>query len=178
MKLKKGDPVPAFQAEIAYDQHLSNEDLKGHWVHIAFHRYAGCPICNLSLREFASRVSELENANIRHYSVFHSPAEKMRLYYPELPPFRVILDPAQSLYEKFGVENSLAGYLNPLSAVNLIRSFTTDFKKRFDPDGDSTTMPADFLIDPEGRIVDVHYGEYVGDSWKVEEVLSKASSAR
>ncbi|RME92649.1 MAG: AhpC/TSA family protein [Candidatus Hydrogenedentota bacterium] len=177
-KLKVGNKIPEFQAELAYNKWISSEDLKGNWTHLAFHRYAGCPICNLSIRQFQARIGEIQQAGIRHISIFHSPAEKMQKYYPVLPPFEIILDPMENLYKKFGVEGSLLGYLSPKSALNLAQSLTTDFKKGYDPDGTATTMPADFLVNPDGVIVECHYGEFIGDSWTVDDVIGKTAIRR
>ena len=49
----------------------------------------------------------------------------------------------------------------------------TDFKKGFDPDNKIAMMPADFLLNKDREIIALKYGEFIGDSWKVEDLLQQ-----
>ena len=167
--LKVNDKAPAVSG-ISYSGPFATYD-EG-YRHIAFHRYAACPVCTLSMREFTTRANDLKKAQVQHIAVFHSPLEKMKKYYPEQPPFDIILDPGMSLYNKYDVTGSLLGYLSPQSGLELLKSFSNGVSLGLDGDGEKTTMPADFLINPDGLIVALNYGKFVGDSWKVDDVLS------
>lgn len=85
-------------------------------VHLQFRRYAGCPICNLHLRRFASRHDEIEAAGIHEIVVFHSTCSELAKYQPNLP-FDVVPDPQKVLYREFGVERSARGFDPPQRVV-------------------------------------------------------------
>ncbi len=168
------DKVPTFTAKTVTGEEININQFKGKKVHLAFHRYASCPICNLTIRAFQKRYQDLKQAGIVYLPVFHSTPEKMRSYYPELPKFQIITDPDMKLYAMFGVKSSWMGYLSPRSGINLLKSFLTDFKKRLDVDGETSTMPADFLIDEKGKVRAFKHGSFIGDSWSVDDVLKYA----
>ena len=66
-------------------------------VHLQFRRFAGCPVCNLHLRQLAARVDELRAAGVQEVAVFHSEAATMRPFQGDLP-FDVVADPTRALY--------------------------------------------------------------------------------
>jgi peroxiredoxin len=101
--------------------------MTGAQVHLQLRRFAGCPICNLHVREVARRYAEIENAGVTEVAVFHSSAERLRQYQAHLP-FAVVADPERKLYKEFGVEWSLRSllYLDAVrGAVRAIRHATS-----------------------------------------------------
>jgi peroxiredoxin len=154
-------------------------------VHLQFRRYAGCPICNVHLHSMARRHDGIRAAGIREVAVFHSPAEDMLPHQGALP-FAVVADPQRLLYAEFGVEASRRAVTHP-------RSWTTGLNPRVYPavlrglrnggspgprHGETVLgLPADFLIDPAGRLVAVHYGRHANDQWSVDELIQLAMPA-
>jgi peroxiredoxin len=152
-------------------------------IHLQFRRFAGCPICNVHLRSMARRHAEIQAAGIREVAVFHSPAEDMLPHQGDLP-FGVVADPERLLYAEFGVEASRRAVTNP-------RAWGTPFKLRAYPTvlrglrnggspgprhGETVLgLPADFLIDPAGRIVALKYGRHADDQWSVDELIEQTS---
>lgn len=45
------------------------------------------------------------------------------------------------------------------------------------PDGGRWGLPADFLLDCDGRVLAAHYGDHAGDHWSVDELLGLVRSA-
>jgi peroxiredoxin len=151
-------------------------------VHLQFRRYAGCPICNVHLRSVARRYDEIQAAGICVVAVFHSPAEDMLPHQAALP-FAAVADPRRLLYAEFGVETSPRAVTHP-------RAWTTPLNPGVYPavlrglrNGGSPSprhgetvlgLPADFLIDPDGRVVALHYGRHANDQWSVDEVIQLA----
>ena len=155
--------------------HLTNlhgeaVDIPGGWVHLQFRRYAGCPICNLHLRQFAARAKDIEAAGIREVVVFHSSVQAMMPYQGDLP-FDAIADPSKALYRQFGVEASPMAILNPRGWGFILRS-AIGTKPTSVREGGALGLPANFLISPEGRIVAVKYGTHIADHWSVDELLA------
>ena len=152
-------------------------------VHLQFRRFAGCPVCNLHLRTFTTRYHELLAAGILEVVVFHSSADELRLHTADLP-FSVVADPDEHLYEQFAVESSPRALLDPRAWWPILRAVThatiglvrgTVRAPALRPAGGSLSLPADFLIDSDGRVIDCHYGQHVDDQWSVDEVLALAA---
>ena len=155
-------------------------------VHLQFRRYAGCPVCNLHLRAVARRHDDVIAAGIRAVAIFHSPAEDMRPHQGDLQ-FAAVADPDRRLYHEFGVEAGRPAVTHP-------RAWTTPLNPRVYPvvlrglrnggspgprHGETVLgLPADFLIDPTGRLVAARYGRHANDHWSVAELIELAQRDR
>lgn len=153
-------------------------------THLQFRRFAGCPICNLHLRRFRSRHIELLGAGIREVVVFHSPPDELREHAGGLP-FAVIADPEKRLYAEFGVEAGARSLLDPRAwptiARAVVRSAVAIARGRerapsLTQRAGRLGLPADFLIDSDGRIVACKYGDHADDQWSVDEVLAAGAA--
>lgn len=145
-------------------------------IHLQFRRFAGCPICNLHLRSIAQRHDEITAAGIREVVFFHSSADELRDY--DLP-FAVIADPDKHYYREFGVESSRRALRNPRTWGAILRGSALIVIGTYRPpsvrqQGGRLGLPADFLIDPGGRVLARKYGEHAYDQWSVDELLSHA----
>ena len=151
-------------------------------THLQFRRYAGCPICNLHLHSMARRHDEIAAAGIQEIVMFHSTAEDMLPYQGQLP-FAAVADPCRKLYDEFGVTASPRAVLHP-------KAWTSPLNPRAYPiilrgiraggspaprHGDTALgLPADFLIEPDGRVRAAKYGRNASDHWSVNELLQLA----
>ena len=150
----------------------------GRLVHLQFRRYAGCPVCNLHLRTFATRHDELAAAGIAEVVVFHSRAETMREFQGQLP-FAAIADPEKKLYDKFGVETMSPWVaLDPRSwlAAGQAIARAPSLRGATGSGEQHTGLPADFLVGRDGRILAAKYGRRVDDHWSVDELLRLAAA--
>ena len=148
-----------------------------------FRRFAGCPICNLHLRLFTSRINDIAAAGITEVVVFHSSENDLRAYQPELP-FAVVPDPTRNLYHEFGVESRPRSLLNPAVWGTVIHAISTALLRvirgrapmpPLHPRGGNLGLPADFLIDSDGRVLAAKYGRHASDQWSVDDLLALAS---
>ena len=155
-------------------------------VHLQFRRYAGCPICNLHLRSVARRHDEIRAAGIREVAIFHSPAEDMLPHQGDLP-FAAIADPERLLYAEFGVEASRRAVTHPRAWTAPLNPRAYGVVLRGLRNGGSPGprhgetvlgLPADFLIDPAGRVVALKYGRHANDQWSVDELIELAVTHR
>ncbi|WAL64954.1 peroxiredoxin-like family protein [Amycolatopsis cynarae] len=158
----------------------------GQLVHLQFRRFAGCPVCNLHLRSFVQRHDEIAGAGIREVVFFHSSAEELREHVSGLP-FAVVADPEKRFYTEFGVEAGRRALLDPRAwgpiLRGVFRSLGQVLRRRaplpkVNPEGGRFGLPADFLIDGQGRVIASHYGEHVYDQWSVGEMLALARTGR
>lgn len=152
-------------------------------THLQFRRFAGCPICNVHLREIARRHDEIVAAGVREVVLFHSPVEAMRPYQGDLP-FAVVADPDRVLYTEFGIESAPRAVLHPRAWTAPLRaaSWAVVFRGvrsggAVGPQGESVLgLPADLLIGPDGTVVAVRYGRHAADHWSVDDLLGLARS--
>ena len=142
-------------------------------VHLQFRRFAGCPICNLHLRAIALRHDEIAAAGVREVVIFHSDAPSLREYVVDVP-FPLVADPKKRLYAEFGVETSVRAVLSPRAWAAGMRSAVVAGKRPWA--GDRSTgllsLPADFLIAPDGAVLAARHGRNAYDQWSVDELLA------
>lgn len=153
-------------------------------VHLQFRRFAGCPACDLHLRELARRHAEIEALGIREAVVFHSPAEALRTHAGDLP-FALVADPEKRLYHEFGVETSWRALLSPAALIPLARvighGLAMVVRDRrpmppLRPVGGRFGLPADLLIAGNGQVLASKYGEHLDDQWSADDLIALASS--
>jgi peroxiredoxin len=181
MKLTTDHVVPARQLTSVSGAPVPVQDPDS-LVHLQFRRFAGCPVCNLHLRSFASRNDEVIAAGVREVVVFHAPDGELRPHVADLP-FAVVADPGKRLYAEFGVESAKRALLDPRAWPAIVTGVLNSLwgivrhrrpAPRLNPHGGRFGLPADFLIGPGGHILAVKYGQHANDHWPVGELLTLA----
>jgi hypothetical protein len=144
---------------------------------LQFHRFSDCPSCNYAVQQFAKRHEELVAAGLDVVMLFHSPRETLASAMAEHRlPFRVLADPERQAYDAYGVERSVLGILAPAFLVQAARGmFSSRLPRAFH--GGIVGLPADFLVDPAGRLADVRYGAHAADSLDVDRALALFASS-
>ena len=137
---------------------------------LCFFRDAACPFCNFRIYELTHNHASLSALGLDIVAVFTSTPEEVRRFVARKPrPFRVIADPTSSAHQAYGIERSfwrkwkgvvtrVPTLLKGLRIVGLAGLNTTNL------------MPADFLIDEQGNIVEAYYGADAGDRIEFERV--------
>jgi hypothetical protein len=153
-------------------------------VHLQFRRFAGCPVCNLHLRSVVRRHAEIDAAGIQEVVVFHSTTDELREHAADLP-FAVIADPDKRLYAEFGVQAAPRALLDPRVWPTILRAVARsawaivrgrESPPAAEPHGGRIGLPADFLIENDGRIIARKYGTHAYDQWPVDELLDLAAN--
>jgi peroxiredoxin len=154
---------------------------EGRLTLLSFFRDAACPFCNFRIYELTHRHAELAANGLDIVAVFSaSQAQVLRFAGQRPRPFPLAADPTSSAHEIYGIERSLwrkwkaiitrvPTLLKGMRLVGLAGLNTGNL------------MPADFLIDERGRIVEAHYGRDAGDRislQRVEELLSCGRTRR
>lgn len=174
--LAAGDTITPRKVTTIRAERIGLPDPNG-LTHLQFRRFAGCPICNVHLHKLAMRHDELVAAGIHEIAIFHSSPEAMRPHQGALP-FAAVADPARELYREFGVEQSPKAVLHPSAFTTPLRPAAWTAVARGLRAGGLPTpggagalgLPADFLINPEGRVIAAHYGRHANDQWSVDEL--------
>jgi peroxiredoxin len=178
-----GDQFPQLTLTGIAEEAIAIPDREGALTHLQFRRFAGCPICNLHLRSISARLDEITAAGIREVIVFHSSPDELRKYENDLP-FSVVADPDRKLYRRFGVEASARAILNPGAWRALPKGWWYAVRSAIikhqapmpaNPTNGNLGLPADMLIDADGRVVAVKYGKHAYDQWSVDELLACAT---
>ncbi len=138
-------------------------------THLQFRRFVGCPICSLHLRGFAKRSEELNKSGVQEVIFFHSKPDELALYQKNFP-FPLIADPDKLYYISFGVEKSFWASRHPKAAwKGIVGAFQGLIATK--ATGGTDSLPADFLLNSEGKIIALHYGTHADDQWSVKQVL-------
>jgi peroxiredoxin len=181
MRFSENMFIKNLQLETVDNKTISIPDQE-HLVHMQFRRFAGCPVCNLHLRAFLKRRAELEQNNIREVIFFHSYKNDLIRYVSDFP-FEMVADPYKMLYIEFGVESSFLSLLHPKALLTITRSVffrlyqVIIHRKKMPPlipHGGSRGLPADFLVDRNGKILAAKYGVHADDQWSVDQLLTIA----
>lgn len=174
-RLRPGASAPSFSALTLSGATVHVPD-RARVVHLQFRRFAGCPICNLHLRQVARRHEEIVAAGIHEVALFHSSVESMRPFQGDLP-FDVIADPERRIYDQYAVSASLRSILDPRAWGGFVRgTFARHPSSSMRGEGGHTGLPADFLIGRDGRVLAVKYGTHADDQWSVDELLATAQT--
>lgn len=161
--IEVGAPAPDFEVPVLGGGVASLAALKGRKVWLAFFRYASCPLCNLRVHRMIERYPALAAQGLAIVAVFQSPLDRMAQFVGrQAPPFPLVSDPSESLYRLYGVGTSLAGLVAPRVIAGLVRAGREGFHAGR-PDGTLSRIPADFLIDEDGRVADAFHGRDIGD---------------
>jgi thioredoxin-dependent peroxiredoxin len=179
-RLDRGNAAPHFRETDLLERPIDLRDFRGRWVLLSFYRYASCPLCNLRVHALSERSTGWRAQGLDVLGVFQSPAEKLRQYVgKQQAPFPLIPDPEQRLYTLYGVESSWMGFMKGW-ARRLPDIGQSVIGQRFLPgsvEGGIHRIPADFVIDPYGRIAEAYYGRDIGDHLPFDRIERQAFSA-
>ncbi len=178
MTVKKHHQAPTFSCQDIYGQSVSLPHSSGNTkVLLHFMRYAGCPVCNFRVHELKNYATRLQKAGIAVYLIYESEAEHIREYaQQDIFPFTFLADPQARLFKLFRVENSwwklMFSYLKGVypKSQRGKKLFKTKVGGHY---SSPSRIPAEFLIDEYGSLLEVHYGRFLGDDVKLDHYLEK-----
>ena len=169
-RLEIGMQAPKIElADFKSNFHKINEVAGKKWI--AFFRYASCPLCNLRVNEMIKRYSEITARGIQVFAVFQSGSESIAEYVGmQEPPFPLLCDPEERSYILYGLEANLGGMFTLGNMTGAMKAMTKGFMPE-KMEGTITRIPADFIIDENNNLIDVFYGDSIGDHTPLERVL-------
>ena len=183
MKLSTPCEAPEFVATDIYGKAISLEEYRGKPFILSFFRDAACPFCNLRVYEYTQKFKEWQTAGIDVIAVFSSSPEEVRKFVVRHPrPFRSVGDPNLQIYQKYGIGASIVGFIKAV----LLKMKIVDQGKEL---GGKTNvknphpflLPADFVIGPNLKVLDVWYGSDPTDHMpmeRLERFVNKVRKAR
>jgi thioredoxin-dependent peroxiredoxin len=163
MRLSTGSRAPALRTTDFLGEAVDLAALQGRPVLLSFYRYASCPVCNFRVHALIGTYPEWSAQGLEVIGVFQSSAKYVAQYVGRQDaPFPIVPDPQMQHYKRFGVEARWGG----LFSWNVIKTALSAFRQGYWPgrvDGPFQRVPADFLIDRQGRIAMAHYGKDIDD---------------
>lgn len=137
---------------------------------LSLFREATCPFCNFRVFELTHNYPGLSTLGLEIVVVFYSNKDDVAKFIARQPrPFRMIADEDGTLHQQFGVGSSFLGKMKAMllrwKAV-FVWMRTTGLRGMLT----GNMMPADFLIDETGTIVETYYGRDAGDHIPMERI--------
>lgn len=144
---------------------------------LTFYRDPACPFCNFHLYLLTNKFDELRKLDLQVVAVFAADPSEVKKHILARPrPFPVAAEPSYEAYEIYGIERSFTRkllavflhfipWLKGMAEVGFLRS-----AKALGGINTSNNMPADFLIDEDGKIVEAYYGKDAGDHISFERI--------
>ncbi len=169
MRLTAPARAPRLEMTDIYGEPVSIGDNQRRTL-LCFFRSAACPFCNFRIYELTRQHEDLARLGLDIVAVFTSSPDAVKRFVARQPrPFRVIADPSSKAHTLYGIERSfwrklkgmvtrLPTLLSGMRIVGLAGLNT------------SNLMPADFLIDEQGRIIEAYYGDDAGDHIPFERI--------
>ncbi|WP_299260584.1 redoxin domain-containing protein [uncultured Aquimarina sp.] len=176
MKLKQGDKAPIFKTQDIFEREIDLSKIKDSKILLSFFRYAECALCNLRIAELKKEAMNLKNNNIIVVAIFQSDAESIKtsIYERHELEFNLISDSNFELYDLYHVTPSWGKLFRTSSfrgLKSMIRAASEGYKLGGKVEGKFHQIPADFLIDLNGKIEIAHYGTSVIDHVLIREIL-------
>ncbi len=137
---------------------------------LSLFREATCPFCNFRVYDLTNNHPDLNKLGLDIVVVFKSDLDEVRRFIAQRPrPFRMVADPEGDAHRAFQVESSMLGKLRAMMKRMPALMFGM---KMTGMRGMATgnLMPADFLIDEKGIVVETYYGHDAGDHIPMERV--------
>lgn len=173
MRLNSPEIAPNFVLKDSNGKDIAIE--QGKRTMLAFFRDTNCPFCNFRIFQLTQRYKQYADAGLEIIAFFASTEEQVQHFVKVRPrPFAIVADPNNIAYKAYGIERSKArsayGVLKRFKMWILgfqILGFEGAMKNLQNP---SDIMPADFLIDEQGYIVETYYGKDAGDHIPLERI--------
>lgn len=180
MRLTVGQTAPDFTINDSNGRSISLADYSGKNLLLSFFRYAGCPFCNLTLIGLMDRYQNFSSRGLEALVFFQSDDDSIHKYVSaKKPPFPLIADSKQLVYDKYGIESSKLGALKSVIRLPSIAPALASGKVvQGTIDGDGFLMPAQFIVGPDQKLAKVYYGSDFMDKmpfFEIEEVIMTQS---
>ena len=173
-KLTAGAQAPDFTVADARGNRIQLSEFQGRLnVVLVFLRYAGCPICQLSLQELKNAYAGFQARDAQVIAFVQSPADTLnKSGNVDAFPFPIIPDPEEAIYKLYHVGSGALGAL--LAPDTLRRGLKATLKghKQGKMEGNTWQLPGDFIVDKNGVLKLARVGRNMGDNLSPEDLLS------
>jgi len=175
MRLQEGALAPLFHARDLQGRSIALANYYGSPTLIAFYRAAACPVCCVRLWHLLRRATHLYQPTLQVIVLVDSAPAAAERYLPRFQSVIALIAERDQgpvdLAEAYGVRSSLVGAVRTrfkrrqayAEAKEVGVGAQSLREQRATFDGDWGRMPAEFLLWPDLRIAQAHYGTDAGD---------------
>ena len=178
-KLNKGDKAPEISLPAIDGSTFEMSSMKGRRVILTFFRFSSCPFCNIRIDRIIKRWGEFPDDTVM-IGVFDAQIEELstRMSKREIP-FTIVADGAYRHFNENGVEKSYARFMwgAMRAPITMIMAMLKGYIPMTLSISKMSTLPADILIDEEGKVVDAHYCKDTVDHLPIDRLISFASGS-
>jgi len=165
-----GDEAPDFELQDEEGNLHKLSSFRGRRVMLSFFRYASCPVCLYNVDRLKQQAALLQKAEIVTLCIFRSaPTMMQRAADGTNEDTHTLSDLKGSVYKKFQVKPRVKGFIYAMTVMPKILKKFKDIKGK-GRDEALLQLPADFLIDENGIIVDVFRSETPQDHMEFERI--------
>jgi thioredoxin-dependent peroxiredoxin len=172
-KLKKGDVAPHFKAEDGRGERIDLAQLTSDGrVLLLFVRHLGCPLCREILNDLAHAINDLGDNCGSIVAVTESTTARVAEFSEKSNiPFHIISNRQKDIFEAYGVgQGGIGVMLGPSVLAAAVRAtFRGHMPGRIE--GSELQLPADFVIDRDGKITLAYYGKNIADHLPVKTLI-------
>jgi len=184
LKVKQQAPDVSF-IDINGDEHwVDRRNIQlanvGQKTLVSFYREASCPFCNFRIYELAGQMPTLSKKGVRVINVYASSAEEVQRFFDRFSEKMIMVaDPDMEQYGAYGIESAtLKQKIKAMTTrlMALIKGNLLISSVKGETAKDSKILPADFLINSDGYIVEMYYGRDIGDHIPIDRLNHFANS--
>lgn len=171
MRIQAPSRAIDFDTVDIYGEPIRLSDYRGKKVILSFFRDAACPFCNFRVYELTHQYKRWQRENLEVITFFSSPAEEVKAHVARYPrPFRMVSDPNLEIYHQYGVEHSAMALLKAMlfRIPRIYKGIRTGGRPR--PNPHVKLVPADFLLNEAGQVVETWYGRNTSDHIPLERI--------
>lgn len=147
-------------------------------VLITFLRPTWCPVCNFRTHELKDNYESLKAQGYAVIVVYPSPKDRLKALAEDAElPFIVVADPDEELFEAYKIEKSAGKVRNSIFSKK-VRKAAKKGKKAYDGEKypkkgnrPGPIIPADFVIQDNQELEQVHYGKNIADHITIKSLL-------
>ena len=174
MNIQVGGRLPEHVLPSIHDRDINTGSFSGQKVVVSFYRFASCPFCNLRMGSMVKRWDEFDE-NTQAVAVFDSSVNELKARMKRHnPPFEVLADPSNVLYNSVGVRRKKAkGLLLPLFRLpKVFKALSRGFLPRTLSPSKLGILPVDVLVNADGIIEHIHEGRNGDDRMSLDEIIA------
>jgi len=172
MKLEALTQSIDFNARDIHGEEFKLSDYRGKAIILSFFRNTSCPFCLQRVFELSVYHKRWRDKGVEVIAIFSSSGESgVRLRKKANVQYRVVIDSELVIYNKYSVEESFSGFVKALAFKfpKGIKGLSKGGK--IEKNAHGTLLPADFLIDASGTVIESWYGADAADNIPMDNLV-------
>ncbi len=182
-KLVPGDRFPTIQLRSTEETVFNPSLYFGKKIFYSFFRFTGCPACNLYFNQIQAKKRDFETNNIILVGLYEIEPDVLQDVFPRKSTeyWGVFLaDPKGECYKKCGIERSTLKlnmavldkqYRETMRSGKGVMLEGVGSRHNSDASGKKNRMPAQFLVNEKGKVLQSYYGKSISDRMALIDIL-------